>query len=47
MTVVIAEQRPEQVRLVEDQFEPGAAFKRLIIVIGGGEIAFGHQAATC
>ena len=41
MPVVIAEQRPEQVGLVELQLEPGARLGN------GGEVAAGHQAATC
>ena len=43
MPVVIAEQRAEQVRLLELQLEPGAA-----AFIGGncGKVAAGHQAAT-
>ena len=39
VAIVIAEQRPEQVRLVELELEPGAVRNR-------GKVAAGHQAAT-
>ena len=42
VAVVIPEQRPEQIGLVELQLEIGTAVER--VVIGGGEVAFGHQA---
>ena len=44
VAVIIAEQRAEQVGLVELQLEPGTA---LFIGGDGGEVAAGHQAATC
>ena len=43
VAVVVAEQRPEQIGLLELQLEPGAA-----LFVGGdcGEVAAGHQAAS-
>ena len=44
MAVVVAEQRPEQIGLVELELEAGAV---LVVGVDGGEVAAGHQAATC